>query len=306
MVQSLKITIEFADESETENFDRLMECVPSVGLQDLRVLGCSGFMDESHHSQTAFESISTCAESLEKLQLEEFKFSVTAFGRESWSSFRVLRELVLDGVCFDFIGEEEIDPFAGFPALKQLSLSSCFRHIHRDDDPLVDTAVLGVNGHQLLTLEINKPIGFSEITVSAAKLTSFTFKFEILDSYPITEVSLDAPSLEHAAVNLKGYKDSTVDEIKENVQNRYAVLIHGLRRAESLIFKFGTTTAFWSACQLLRGRPSPFRRLKSLTLRHKEDRAVITDHHQDVIAYFFGRSAPRIYYGDRVTEITKP
>ncbi|CAL1399747.1 unnamed protein product [Linum trigynum] len=214
MFQSLKIDTEFAEESDTEIFDKLMQWAAPAGLQDLRVRGSSGFMKYPHYSQTAFESISACAASLEILQLEGFKYSAAVFGRESWSSFRVLRELVLNGVSFDFFDQEEIDPFAGFPALELLSLISCCRCIDRDvDDPLTDVAILVVNGQQLLTLEINKPIGFSEIRVSAARLTSFTFKFAILRSYPITRVSLNAPSLEHAAVNLKGYKDSTVDLI---------------------------------------------------------------------------------------------
>ncbi|CAI0385399.1 unnamed protein product, partial [Linum tenue] len=116
-------------------------------------------------------------------------------------------------------------------------------------------------------------------------------------------------------VNLKGYKDSTVDlneeelentddQNEEEVQKRYAVLIYGLRQAESLVLKFGTTTAFWSACRLLRGRPSPFRRLKSLTLRHKEDDMdMLTADQQVLISYFFGSSGRRIDYGHRVTKV---
>ncbi|CAI0447056.1 unnamed protein product [Linum tenue] len=305
MLQSLMISFQFSDKTDTQSFHKLMQRAASLGLWDLRVFGSYLFMEYFDQSDTVFQSISTCGGSLENLELDGFKFSVPEFGRESWSGFRVLRELALNGVCFEFLGETELDPFADLPALEQLSLSSCGRRMLEEDWPLSDdyTAILVVNGPQLLTLELNNLTGFSEIRVSALELTSFTFKDGVDEFSLPTKVSLRAPALQHAALDLEGYEDLPVGRNKRKAQKQYAKLIHGLRRAESLVFKIDTTTAFCSACRLLRGPPSPFRRLKSLTLRHKEARAVITVDHQVLIAYFFGSSAPRIDYGDRVTMV---
>ncbi|CAL1375729.1 unnamed protein product [Linum trigynum] len=281
-----EISFEFSSEqTDIEIFEELMKCAAGHGLLNLWVRGSREFMDLSGRSDTAFGSITHCGPSLEYLELEEFKFNRKRTFGQSCSGFRALTALYLIKCCFDFSRWKRLDPFAHFPALQRLTLIYCSCQIGDDDRP-DETRCLEINGDQLFSLEIDQPVGFTEIKVSAEKLSRFTYKHQIPDNLRATEVSLNAQSLSWADIELLGYKRLVCDEQRKRWAQVYANLFHGLGNVLSLVVKFDTTKALFEASKLVRDQPSPFRKLESMTLRSEEEDLTVIP--QYVMDYFFG------------------
>ncbi|CAL1386485.1 unnamed protein product [Linum trigynum] len=292
----------FNEHNFKDHVDELLKVyfVNSHRLCHVSILNCPGFGERSDIFAAIFRSISLCDQSIETLDLKRVQFDNMTFGLQS-SGFKVLTTLTLSECYLDFSSwNQPLNPFARFPMLKNLALISCSCSL--GDDPEDDETMrcLKVVGLQLLILEVDDVFGFDEIKVFAPNLKRYTYKNQIRDFSPMTEVLVNVPSLEHADIKLLGYK-GLYDEYKQEATRQYANLFLGMSRAVSLVFQFDTAKEVFDACGLLRDRLSPFKRLKSLSLRHSEQKVDIPNY---VTRFFFGDSSLKYEKGVNVTKVT--
>ncbi|CAI0491201.1 unnamed protein product [Linum tenue] len=241
----------------------------SHGVRQVSLLNCPGFGERSDVFASLFWSISLCNQSLETLNLRAVRLHTLTLGLPA-PAFQVLTSLTLRDCSFQVsrLYQQSVDPFAGFPVLKTLRLISCSRFLDDNDNPAEVKKSLKVSGLELLSLEIHDPFGFDDIRVSAPKLESFTYRDVIRDISPVTEVSLDVPSLQQASILLWGYMGL---QLHDGHDKQYANLLAGLSNAQTLILQFDTLEALIHACDLVKHQPSPFTRLKSLSLLYSEE-----------------------------------
>ncbi|CAI0441614.1 unnamed protein product [Linum tenue] len=203
------------------------------------ILNCPGFGERSDIFAAIFRSISLCDQSIETLDLKQVQFDNMTFGLQS-SGFKVLTTLTLSECYLDFSSwNQPLNPFARFPMLKNLALISCSCSLGDDPEDEETMRCLKVVGLQLLILEVDDVFGFDEIKVFAPNLKRYTYKNQIRDFSPMTEVLVNVPSLEHADIKLLGYK-GLYDEYKQEANRQYANLFLGMSRAMSLVFQFDT------------------------------------------------------------------
>ncbi|CAL1375721.1 unnamed protein product [Linum trigynum] len=189
---------------------------------------------------------------------------------EKLSDLELLESLTLQSSHFTFSGtnEPQEDPFANFSRLKKLQLLHCssvsgLPHDYGSYHGFV------VSGPQLLYLEIHRS-QFGSIEIRAPKLKSFTYWTDVLPRLLPTDGSKwNLPSLSHAKLNLcrsKGVISCFNAEQKQVLLKQCVNLFHGLRDVESLSLHMDTIELLIQACDSVKHQPSPFRRLKSLSL----------------------------------------
>ncbi|CAL1375726.1 unnamed protein product [Linum trigynum] len=290
------------EQSFKRHVDRFLY-LRSTTLHEVRrvsVLNCPGFDERSDVFTALFLSISRCGRSLETLNLKAVRLYPMAFAGPS-PVFKVLTTLTLVDCCLDFsCWNQQVLPFAGFPMLQNLKLISCSCCLDDDDDdPDADEKCLKVSGPQLLCLEIHAPFGFDEIEVSAPKLESFTYRDVIRDFSPITQVSLNAPSLQHANIMMWGYMGLDDEYVKEVANQQYSDLLLCLSSVETLSLQFETLEVLINACDLVKNQPSPFARLKSVRLLYSEGAVGIPPY----VMHFFRDGSP--FMDENAVKLTK-
>ncbi|CAN0879097.1 FBD-associated F-box protein At1g66310 [Linum grandiflorum] len=247
---------------ENSLFARVSRYALSHGTQHLGIslLDCSVSPPRYMADSLGFES-DNCSR-LKSLELECFSFG----NRFRWSDFLALEKLDLSWCTF-FAGEEEdiIDPFSNLPCLKHLVLSS----FHIGDN--ADTR-FRISGLQLLSLRLT-PNEFHKMEIHAPKLEYFYLDYI---NHLVEFTKLTLPSLEHARILVDSLDDDVYEEGDGNgyIKKHMIPLFHGLNNATSLALCSLTVDILGGISDYLEDRPSPFTRLKSLTvgsLRNGED-----------------------------------
>ncbi|CAI0413429.1 unnamed protein product [Linum tenue] len=237
--------------------DRVIKYAASHGIQQLSL--------DADLLPGDFDLISTCYQSLKVLELRQSQLDSTAFGL--LSCLKMLDTLTISISFFDLSGvEAPHDPFAAFSKLENLKLFDCYSS--RDEKGI---CVLKISGLQLLTLEIHTS-HFSTLEVFAPKLVSFCYSGWIdIHNQPPQLFKLNLPSLHHATVILEGCKylfagDFSDDDQKQLALKQYVNLFLSLHNVESLWLHLDTIELLTQVYDLVKHQPSPFKRLKSLSL----------------------------------------
>ncbi|CAN1138962.1 F-box/LRR-repeat protein 13 [Linum perenne] len=192
-----------------------------------------------------FGSITDC--NVKTLELSAISLDI---GWKS-SSFQVLTKLELSRCMILLNDEDVVDPFSRFPCLKHLVM----RHIDPSEDN--DHKAFMISGLQLLSLDLEY-IFFERIGIYAPKLKSFTLD----DQNGRLEFSeLTLSSLEYADVCV----DFEYNYMEEDCQYMTS-LFNGLNNATSLMLRSSTVEELMIMSEFLENQPSPFTRLKLLTL----------------------------------------
>ncbi|CAN1300085.1 F-box/LRR-repeat protein 13 [Linum perenne] len=224
--------------------------------------------DDSWESQTEyyfselFGTISDC--NLKTLELDTLVLDV---GLRS-SGFRMLTKLEVYGCLFLSDDEEVIDTFSEFPCLEHLVLDGGAL------DNLYDDKRFRISGLRLLSLSVTDTY-FNKLEIHAPKLKYLCF--ERLDDF-VEFTKLNLPSLEYAEISV--YHDNCSDEYcssdeKCTVCIEYAKhglisLLQGLSNVTDLKLGSFTGEILHGIPEFLKQQPSPFTRLETLSLMHKD------------------------------------
>ncbi|CAN1300100.1 F-box/FBD/LRR-repeat protein At1g16930 [Linum perenne] len=201
-----------------------------------------------------FGTISVC--NLKTLKLDTLLLD---FGYQC-SGFRMLTKLELFECMFVSDHEEFVDSFSEFPCLEHLVLDSVYPENHEDDK------IFRISGLRLLSLSV-RDTNFMKLEICAPKLRYFYFRK--LSKY-LEFTKLNLPSLDYADISV--YHDHCSDEVHvEYAKHGLISLLQGLSNVTAL--KMGPFTAellSYIPAEFLEQQPSPFTRLKALSLRHDD------------------------------------
>ncbi|CAN1836920.1 Putative F-box/LRR-repeat protein At5g02930 [Linum perenne] len=273
-----KVTIDF-HKKEKHLFDRVMKYAASHGVEELFIFPTFGT------SLEVFGPVCSCYQSLKVLQLNLINIDKKAVGL--WSCLQLLQSLTLTDCCFTYG-----DVFANFPRLETLKLDRCFHSIG------IGTSVLKVTGSKLLDLEIVFP-EFDSLQIVGPQLQSLSLKIGPSFSTTIPEVSKsNLPSLNRANIKLLGKwhmfldtcSSSGNDYHKQMLLDCCASLFKILHNVQALDLQVVTFEVLLvETCNLVKRQGSPFKRMKSLSLKHSEES--LDGVPDEVISYFLGGSS---------------
>ncbi|CAI0413391.1 unnamed protein product [Linum tenue] len=202
------------------------------------------------------------------------------------STFPVLMDLTLEQCVLVSYYDEDINPFSGFPCLKNLVLTEC---VHSDIANDWDFRSFKIYGSQLLSLKLDC-LHCTKLEICAPKLKFFTLEHD-LDFLKIS--SLRVPSLIHADIRISDEENAMNDDNKEQFMQRLIFLFQCLKSATSLQLDYYSIQVLSNISELLEKQPSPFTRLKSLGVE-----ALTIPH--SLIDYFLKGSSsvkPNVKYG---------
>ncbi|CAI0413392.1 unnamed protein product [Linum tenue] len=198
-----------------------------------------------------FGTVSNC--DLRTLKLQRVKIEIGF----DVSGFRMLTDLNLEQCPLVSEVEGEVDPFSGFPCLKNLVLTEC---IHSDFVFREDKRSFKISGPQLLTLELDCLMAM-RMEICAPKLESFKVGHDLQF---LNFANLSIPSLVHAHLRLCDGEPSREDNKKQILQ-RLISMFQGFNNATSLKLDYQTVQVLSNIdFEFLERQPSPFTKLKSL------------------------------------------
>ncbi|CAN1836922.1 Putative F-box/LRR-repeat protein At5g02930 [Linum perenne] len=266
-----------------ELFDRVMKYAASHGVQEL-------FISSRLVGSYVVRTVCLCYQSLKVLELNRILVEENVV--ELWSCLELLESLTLArcplnfDCCFTYG-----DVFANFPRLETLKLDRCFHSIG------IGTSVLKVTGSKLLDLEIVFP-EFDSLQIVGPQLQSLSLKIGPSFSTTIPEVSKsNLPSLNRANIKLLGKwhmfldtcSSSGNDYHKQMLLDCCASLFKILHNVQALDLQVVTFELLVETCNLVKRQGSPFKRMKSLSLKHSEES--LDGVPDEVISYFLGGSS---------------
>ncbi|CAN1299836.1 Putative F-box/LRR-repeat protein At3g28410 [Linum perenne] len=242
--------VDFFEEREEALVARIIKYALSHGTQHLAIDQHSNWDcgNKKYPFSDMFGSIDDC--SLKTLELRAFALDI------GWisSGFQVLTKLEL-GHCKVLLNDEKdvVDPFSRLPCLKHLVLTLVLPGSGNRNK------VLRISGLQLLSLDLAF-IEFPRVGIYAPKLKSFTLD----DVFGMLEFSeLTIPSLDYADVGVRFLHYYTEDGDHYDYMTS---LFNRLNNATSLMLRSSTVAELMVMSEFLENQPSPFTRLKSLTM----------------------------------------
>ncbi|CAN1180354.1 F-box/FBD/LRR-repeat protein At1g13780 [Linum perenne] len=312
-----RVAVDFSVEDmdrrmDTLMFDRIMRYAASHDVRELFVCASSivRLMD-------VVEPVCECYRTLKVLELKEAYIQKDDV--RLWSCLQLLESLTLT-FCFFTFDDAGCDAFASFPRLETLKLVSCC--LSRDSEP----SVLNVSGPRLLDLEIhllqvctysNRVSQPSVLKVSAPellklgivrlkcdsleivapKLESFSLKIDsIYNILPDVSKLILLPPLDRANIKFIGNAcmfrhtsySSHYAARKQMLLEWCASLFKILHNVQALDLQIETFELLIQTYNLVKYQASPFKRLKSLSLKYSE--GSLDEVPDEVIHYFLGGS----------------
>ncbi|CAN0842167.1 Putative F-box/LRR-repeat protein At3g18150 [Linum grandiflorum] len=177
------------------------------------------------------------------------------------SGFLMLKKLKLTLPVFASEHEQVFDFFSEFPCLEDLA----FDGVHSHD---YGFKTFKISGLRLRTLFISYN-QFDILAIDAPNLKSFTF-YNFCDFVHFEELTLS--SLDHADILI----DSHTCPIEKYIDyaDSFIDFFTALSNVTSLTLRSSTLTILSSICESLEEEPSPFTRLKTLTLDPEGDEGI--------------------------------
>ncbi|CAL1375736.1 unnamed protein product [Linum trigynum] len=170
--------------------------------------------------------------------------------------FRMLTTLHLQRTKL-FCPEPLVEPFSGFPNLRDLTLKHCYwTNDEWDEDP---DMYLRICGNQLLNLRIEGSDNVSMVEIFAPNLESISYKTYWSPDYG----EFDLPSLDRVYVGCWAY--IFTDDHDYRFATQLVNLLRRLHRARTLVLNSDTVKVLESCPKLLVGL-SPFAQLSTLIL----------------------------------------
>ncbi|CAN1300086.1 Putative F-box/FBD/LRR-repeat protein At1g78840 [Linum perenne] len=230
--------------------------------------------DTEYYFSELFGTISDC--NLKTLKLNTLIMDVV----DQSSGFWMLTKLELFECMFVSDHEEFVDSFSAFPCLEHLVLDSMYPEDHVDDK------IFRISSLRLLSLSV-RDTNFLKLEIYAPKLRYFYL--ENLSKF-VEFTKLNLSSLDYAEISV--YHDDCSDDVcsdddcshddcshdngsdekcTEYAKHGLISLLQGLSNVTAL--KMGPFTAeilSYIPAKFLEQQPSPFTRLKALSLRHDD------------------------------------
>ncbi|CAN0842159.1 Putative F-box/LRR-repeat protein At3g18150 [Linum grandiflorum] len=178
------------------------------------------------------------------------------------SGFLMLKVLNLSLPVFTSEHEVVFDYFSEFPCLEDLTFDGvhCIESDHAQ--------IFKISGLRLRTLDLSYN-QFDTVAIDAPNLKSFTFH-NVLEFVEFTELNLS--SLDHADICIDKHHCPVEEYI--DYADYFIDFFTQLSNVTSLTLRPSTLTILSCICECLKEEPSPFTRLKTLTLDPEEDEGI--------------------------------
>ncbi|CAL1393399.1 unnamed protein product [Linum trigynum] len=252
---------------DKELFQRVVKFAASSNCQELIV--CVGYDEilEPHLFVPLADS-----------NLRRLRFRCSSLGTGFGScAFSALRVLDLDDCCLPCGSAADLDPFANFPCLENLTLCGCAMEDRQ--------CCFKISGPRLVKLQISA-LCCSKLEIFAPELKFFDIT-DIARSPILYQLAL--PSLDHGIISV--HDNGRVEKNKEEMKASCISLLQGLHNASSLNVHSHFLELLSSNYDFLEDQSSPFTRLKSLKVSpyFPEFHYMLLSYH--VIKYFMKGSS---------------